>query len=565
MKRKHRIRIGRNPKPFCRRGSALLQTVIVAAILATICCGILGLSQFQHRRQYSHYYYAKAYYAAENGLLEAVQRIADVPPGTEVSTVFGSYDASHLPSQPDEDVQSCAFSIQADPLEEPSFYEVCSTATVMGKTRGLAARVEYHPPAQVFDNAYFLNNFGWWWCDLVCNGDARSNWDFDFLYSPTANGHISANGNIQSDYNVFDPFSGTPPWQGWARQDPVSYVHMGTPRVPMPNLKDLAYYESRATGSISRNSGIVINGVHGDNEPHPGVYLEGTDADPLVISGPVVVRGDCIVKGKITGQGTLYVGGNLYLPGDVTYSNGPTWQLPPSSNTTPRQRQQWYDEWADTAVDDGKDLVAFAVRGMILGGKVNDTSSSGWYGMCYTYSNVGLQHIGREDTLGQDGIRGTDDDGVAYRDTNGDGTPDSAAYDADEDGVIRTTDYDYNNDLKMTNLRRSRIANYPTNPSNSSPMDYNSVATDTFTTFDGIYYTNHAFAAYTRSSATKYFHGALITRDEMLHYEPTFFYDWRIHSRNLHRYFDSDGNRIIDLDLPVAYKVKIWSRTETGG
>jgi hypothetical protein len=59
-------------------------------------------------------------------------------------------------------------------------------------------------------------------------------------------------------------------------------------------------------------------------------------------------------------------------------------------------------------------------------------------------------------------------------------------------------------------------------------------------------------------------YGALICRDEAVIFSNklTFWYDWRIHGRYVHKYFDSDGNKIIDLELPIAYKTKILERGE---
>ncbi len=45
-------------------------------------------------------------------------------------------------------------------------------------------------PSRVFDYAYFINNWGWFYGDTIyCNGNARSNGQFDVAgYKPTVTG-----------------------------------------------------------------------------------------------------------------------------------------------------------------------------------------------------------------------------------------------------------------------------------------------------------------------------------------------------------------------------------------
>src|SRR5262249_27679231 len=83
-------------------------------------------------------------------------------------------------------------------------------------------------------------------------------------------------------------------------------------QVPMPNLRDLAAYETLAKGANSslRIGGAaplaVSNAVLGDEAGEKqNVVLIGTAASPIVLNGPVVVRGDVIIKGVVTGQGSI--------------------------------------------------------------------------------------------------------------------------------------------------------------------------------------------------------------------------------------------------------------------
>ena len=155
-----------------RRGIALIQSVFVSAVLLVVCMGILSLSRFEHSRQYNRIYYSEAYYEAENALLEGVQKIADVPEGTAVSTVYASYAKTDLPQAPDTDAETVSYQIQADPQGIPTYHQVVASANVRGKARTLMARVQYMPPSRVFDYEYFLNNWGWWWgSSITGNGD----------------------------------------------------------------------------------------------------------------------------------------------------------------------------------------------------------------------------------------------------------------------------------------------------------------------------------------------------------------------------------------------------------
>ncbi len=543
------------------RGSAIIQSLVVSLILFLACMTMLGLTRYEHSRQYDRIAWAEAYYAAEQALLEGVQKVADVQPPNPVSSVYGTYTAQSLPASVDPDVKNVTYTIGPDPQNQPIVHYVVATATVRNKTRSLTARVQYRPPSQVFDHEYFLNNWGWWWGSTITgNGDNRSNWDFDFKSQPTVNGHIYAAGDIESNLVRVNPFATPRPFAGWAGQDPFTYCHVGTQRVKMPNLKDLSYYIAKANGTVKVGSTTLVNRTFGFSGSKTGLYLKGTASAPVRIDGSVVVNGDVIIDGVITGQGSLIAGGNIYIAGNTSYKNGPTFQLPPNHNSlTPAQRQAFYDSWVDQAFAQGKDLVAFAARGHVLFGQVNSTT---WRNNVCTPSAYGLEKLGREDQLGRDGIRNTADDGRPWLDTNGDGVPDSAAYDADEDGVIRTTNYSWTNDFQMTSARASKIQGYPTR-SGGALQDYNNISSPGITQITGIFYTNHCYGGYTNTGPMNMY-GALICRDEAVIFSNrlTFWYDYRIHGRYVHKFFDSDGNRIIDLELPIAYKSKILERGE---
>lgn len=539
-----------------QKGSIFITVVVITAVIAITCMGIVGLTRYHTRKQYIRTRRMDAYYTAENAFLEGVQKLADEM--FDPSTKEGTYHLNdednplNMPYTIGNEVETCSMKIEQDPLGVQDNYQITATATILGETRSVQGLVRWHPPSLVFDYEYFLNNWGWWWGGSIRGyGDQRSNWDFDFKYNPYVYGHIFANGDIESNQSQVNPFGNDPPFRGFAGNDPLNYCHVGSPRVKMPNLMDLSYYESVCNGTLSQNGTTLVSGVHGDDESQSGIYLKGTSDDPIDLDGSVVIRGNCIIEGEFTGQGVLYVGGNLYVADNVEYNNGPDYSTAPETMGTDTR-----DEWVDNNMD--KDLIGYAVRGTVLVGEVN---SSGWKNRCYNPSPYGLRHIGDESNLGADGINGTPDDGVDYLDTDNDGSPDSAWYDADGDGII-DDNYSYSSDIYLSDSKLNDIMNYPTDE-DGDLVNYNDVASGYQNKWEGLYYTNHAFALYTRSGPDR-FNGGLICRDEAIIFSNSinFKYDSRIHSRYQRKYFEGDPNRIIDLGLPMSEDVRILDRYE---
>lgn len=541
-------------------GSVLLMTLVLGSILCLTVVAMVELSSYQVRVENARWTSGQAFYHAENALNWALQKVADASEGGSTAPFLGQYsagagtlDLSYLTgalTNATSGLKNAWVTIGNHSSGVTDLYLVTTSAKVGERVRTVQAAVRKNPPSTVFDYAYFLNNWGWWWgASITGYGDNRANWDFDFRYTPTVNGAVVANGNIESNGVKVDPLTGTLPFAGLAGSDPVTYVRSGVPRVPMPNLKDFSYYMQKSTnqgGKLWLGSTLVVNAVH-SNTNKPGLYLAGTTSSPIKISGPVVIPGDVVIKGAITGNGTLYVGGSLYVADDVTYANGPNFTSPPSMMS-----QSARDAWVNDAITGGKDLVAFAVRESIFGGGVN---TSDWKSYCYDASTYGLKNVGAEANLGPDGINNTPDDGLLFRDTNGDGVADSAWYDADGDGLVDVK-YNYDTDIKMTSTRANRIYNYPT--TSGSPTDYSSVASNSMNRMDGIYYCNHAVGMRLAQNNTVW-NGSVISRDEAIVFNSSlkFVYDPRIHSR-----YSTDPNRYIDLGLPVANRVRIESFRE---
>lgn len=538
------------------RGSTLAITIVLGAILAISAASMLQVSTFRLRASYQRSQWTEAYYHSENVLNWAAQKIADADSGGTNAPFLGQYSTSggsidlpyltSLTSNPNSLFKNAWLTINNHPNGIGNYYLVTASAKVGDKVRTLQMTIQKNPPSQVFDYEYFLNNWGWWWGNAITgNGDNRANWDFDFRDKPTVNGNLVANGQIESNGTPIDPLAGNPPFAGTAGADPTLYVHSGAPRLTMPNLLDLSYYKTKAENSHGKlfvGTNLVVDAYHNVTNKS-GLYLVGTSNAPIKVVGSVVIPGDVILKGVVEGVGTLYVGKNLFLAGDVIYKNGPDFSTAPTGMTATNR-----DAWVKTAVDNQKDLVAFAVRESIFGGNPN---SSDWKANCFDPASYGLKNVGDESHLGKDGIAHTPDDNTAYLDTNNDGNPDTTWYDADGDGTIDHA-YNYANDIQMLDARAAAITNYPTN-SDGSRMSFDSIASNSMNTVCGVFYCNHAIAMRLANSNAR-FYGSVICRDEAIVFNSTlkFTYDPRIHSR-----YSDDPNRYIDLGLPIANRVMV--------
>ena len=535
-------------------GSALGHCMWMSMLIGMGAYSLMDLSNNRIRAAHNRWDYNESFYHAENALNWAAQHITDsANPLGSFRKTNGTLPLAYYSTLTDETVsglRDASVTISSTTNGTAQVYTVKASAKVGGKIRTLLATVKKNPPSNVFDYEYFLNNWGWWWGSSITGaGDNRSNWDFDFRYSPTVNGHVTASGQIASSGTPIDPFNAASvPLAGLAKSDPLTYLKDGSERLEMPNLKDFSSYTATAIAKhgILTAGTTIISAVH-TNSAKPGLYLIGTTATPITINGPVVIPGDVVISGVITGIGTLYVGGNLYIAGDITYKNGPDFSTSPETMPTTSR-----DSWVANAVSGHKDLIAFAVRESVFGGAVNGNE---WKSACYEPYDYGLKNVGSEASLGADGIKWTLDDGIPFRDTDGNGTADSAWYDADGDGVV-DSNYDYNT-IQMSTSRSALVQGYPAD-SSGIRTDYNSVASNNFNRLDGIYYTNHAMAI--RASKSGFIgNGAVVCRDEAIIFNGSlkFNYDSRIHSR-----YSDDPNRFIDLGLPIANKIALLTYTE---
>ncbi len=283
-----------------------------------------------------------------------------------------------------------------------------ATGTSGNISRTIEAVVRFGLKAsKVFDYAYFINNFGWFWGSAItANGDVRSNGDFSFRFNPKLNGNAYAaiNTELGSSGNV----SGTnrhDSWQNYLNSasdmarpgnptaapedsngnglldegedvngnglldtfdfeygyDGQSVQYGSQEPVPMPYLGDLDYYKTVVTnagGQIKQGGSVVVDSVlDGD------VVLTGTPSNPIEITGPVVVTGDVLIKGTVTGQGTIYAGRNIHILGNIVYKDPPAW---PKPDINPGQTM---------AANETKDFLGLAAKGNIV---VGDYTEYNW-------------------------------------------------------------------------------------------------------------------------------------------------------------------------------------------
>lgn len=268
------------------------------------------------------------------------------------------------------------------------------TATYHGISRRIEEVVRYGiNRSSVFDNAYFINNFGWFHgVNIVVNGDVRSNFDVDLRSRDLVlNGYSRAAGSnsIRQPYQTWNwtTYSGHA-LSSWFRptehvdgnkRNNDSYFEFGyrdsgtinrAREVEMPfigNLSDYVYYAETEGGSISIGEEVVVEawfnevGPSGDADApdHGSVILIGTEENPIVLDGPVVVQNDVIIKGYFTGQGTIYAGRNIHIIGDVRALDPPQWQHPDSA-----------ENFEDTTLPENleRDFIGLCARGAVVVG-----------------------------------------------------------------------------------------------------------------------------------------------------------------------------------------------------
>ncbi len=414
-------------------------------------------------------------------------------------------------------------------------------------------------PSQVFDYAYFINNWGWFYGDsIIARGNVRSNGQFDAAgYSPTITGQplydsVSWNGttaqlsgyhddngdglNDGKDGGVFAGWDITNAQNVRGVGGKASNQHEFEPKVPMPNLSDLSHYEASATqlgGKITIGGTTVVDAVFGAAAgQQQNLYLQGTKANPIVLHGPVVVRGNVVISGYVTGQGAIYAGGNVYCPDSIHYMNPPNTPRPAGND------QASTEAWL-SANWNADFLGLFARKSVSIGDCTDPTWQfyENWWmndPMNESAEDAGLDQIPNT-KVGKDGIAGTADDDVL----EGDGVFTIEHYTAQDQALglipagknvgdpIPGTGEDIDGDGQYT--PRTQLSDVVlSGPLTSTDWggnlpaggiaSYHDVASLYASNMDAVFYTNHSFCWTVLGGNSATINGALVSRNENIIY-----------------------------------------------
>ena len=432
--------------------------------------------------------------------------------------------------------------------------------------------------SRVFDNAYFVNNYGWFQgSSITANGDVRANGNLYLDSGCTVNGHayaarnaelgvigtIQNTGKIQSLSAYWSncgtsarPSSPTYTGGGYfgGGYDPsisvTDRLHPYQDELTMPYISDLSEYvkyaqdtggkisggisyKIDANGNITQSNLGTINAHYNGTGPsgnaalsdRGALVIEGTQANPIVINGPVVVDSDVVIKGYVKGQGTIYSGRNIHIAGSIQYVNAPSWPHP--------------DNNADvtTANNMSKDLLGLAAKGNIVMG---DYTLSSWLGS----SSSGLQYYLKNGPYVQQYICDASDNTIGYPRTKEYGwTSNESKFCGDytqKDGgkkvnVNSKTEYVYENGRRVqkttTTIADSQTRKYYEsvcpekliqqlcNDTQSSRGAYQ----PTITRIDAVMYNNHGIIGHIGNCTIN---GSLVCRNEAMIYDGALKINW---------------------------------------
>ena len=451
--------------PRARRGSALVSSLVVVAVLFGMIVSTTALSTVEVRSSRKMIDELRTKYLAESAVTVGIQYLDNVankapqdPIGAleelfavqaNITPFLGDAVMDGVNSMGEYTVRMSL--VESTPASISILLEASGYLPAAPQNLPVGARVDsWHSlsttvefaveASEIFDYAYFINNWGWLYGNTIfCNGNARSNGQFDAGgYAPTITGqpvydsvvwdgtsatlvgYKDDNGDGLKDGRDGGVFS------GWDVVNSGSIAGEGgnaanqhdfQDPVEMPNLSDLSVYKAQAiseASSISISGTVMTDAVFGDGAGETGnLYLVGTIDDPIVLDGPVVVEGDLIISGYVTGQGAIYTGGNVYVPESLNYLDGPS-STRPTSNSQDATEKWLTDNW-------NKDFLGlFSAENVVVGDFTNSTWRSyvgGWMGSSLNSSKEDAGADGIPNTTkGKDGIAGTADDDVLEND-----------------------------------------------------------------------------------------------------------------------------------------------------
>jgi hypothetical protein len=530
-----------------RKGIALIFLYLVLMVLTILLISFMSRNFTESRASLRNKDAIEASYICEAGIDQVTRDLYDVfnpyfiAQGQKESefTWFDDLPNSAKYSLPvDVSLGAGTFTVQITNVDtsvsDRRQVTLVSSSNINNITKQMTAVICYElTPSQVFDYAYFVNNFGWFWGNSINNqGDIRANGDFSFgAYHPKVNGDIFAaenpelgsSGNIIGS-NSFDTIAQYRSSAGTAARpsnptadpqdingdgfleefryddgfDGASEKFANTDKVEMPYLGDLQQYKDIAIaelGTIEQNGVVLVNHVL-DTSGSDSIALMGTATNPIVLNGPVVVTGDVLIKGVVTGQGTIYAGRNVHIVGNITYQAPPSWAKP---DTDPAA--------ADTH-NDSKDFLALAAKGNVV---IGDYTGSA-FNSVKSYLKPPFTQPYKVDTTDADN---------GYVDYYAGGSP---YFDGDY------TDKDGGKKRKIDGTEVGQRRFYECSFDDTY---FNSLCdSGAVTHIDAVCYTNHAF---TGNVANAVLNGIIVARDEAIIYSGslTFNYDIRAKANRL--------------------------------
>lgn len=580
----HGLRIRPSAHP-ARSGMALAATLVVFVGMVGLTMATLAMSGIEVRDSRRSIDDVRTQYLAESGIERglqlvagAIERAGSTAPLENVVGLFaGENEFRPFDAVPllDDGSQIGAYSVTLTLIDQASnqlTLRIQATGYLPDHPRNLgpnqaleqwesvSTTVRYLlEPSEVFDYAYFVNNWGWLYGNTIdVNGNARSNGQFDAGgYKPTINGQpsyeaVNAEGATvlltgYQDSNGDGLMDGEDGgiWSGWDIANAANVrgtggeernQHEFDSQVEMPNLSDLSQYIDIATaeGSSIKIGGVTMtNAVYGDEPGEKGdIFLYGTPADPIVLDGPVVIDGDVVIYGTVSGQGSIFASGNVYIADSIQYADPPT--SPRPADSTQGATETWLtDNW------DKDFLGIFSAENIVVGDHTNSTWKhyvGGWMGSSLNSSVEDAGEDGIPNTkAGKDGILGTADDDVL----EGDGLWTVQEYSEadDELGLIPAGysvgdtipgsgedidgDGGYDSQTTLSDVTLTTAIN-STNFGGNVPIGgvgaYSDISSLYAGRLDAVMYTNHSFCWTVFGGDPAQINGAVISRNENIVY-----------------------------------------------
>ena len=445
----------------CRRGTVLVTVLVLTGVCAIVLGGVLGYVSSATRMTSVHLGNNLCRLAAQSEIELAKTAVNDafnrsnvgahiIGVGTMVSAfdwfgvgdittvtrTIGAQNGRGTSVTLDNSVTNCGCTVRVrvGRVRHPAntqWAEVTFVAEAVRENRGgtesrqvVAETVRFaQERSKVFNNAYFVNNYGWFQgSGCTANGDVKANGNMYLDSGCKINGNVYAARNTElgvagdvTNYGTMDAYStyrtttygaanmsrplavdpttGDAVAGGYAAptsvttQDKKDRVHANLEReTEMPFIGDLTSTSSdyrqwieelRAADSsmckITQGGKVIVDkffdGTGPSGDPtlaDKGVLvLEGTQANPIVVNGPVIVASDVIIKGYVKGQGTIYSGRNVHIVGNIQYVNPPSWSGKRANSNNSL-----------------KDMLGLMAKGNIVMGNYTDSS---WLSSIRTY------------------------------------------------------------------------------------------------------------------------------------------------------------------------------------